>query len=321
MITLIEKLRKPLHVAVLDEMRLRDIMKLRRHICDGHIIINLDDDIVHREHQLRELIVKRIKAIIGWSGQVDVSTLSIENNGLISIIPTEFNKTVGEYTVENKIYRESSTWFSGLADNVSKDTLVYSYQSNPCNNDETLEAVAKSVIKDIVRAQRTFNNLQLVINDYKWAIPVVDYIRVGTTGNDIYDASAWEVINFGITPEMVNGFMEAAGNILQDSEAVTAWRSQIINSFRTAAYGSKVDFNAPRITVKTPEGWKKEYYEKIKPEAERRERCKDIIEEIKGPVDNEVTTETILSRMGIADFVERCRLMAIERGLNKGILP
>ena len=65
---------------------------------------------------------------------------------------------------------------------------------------------------------------------------------------------------------------------------------------------------------------KKEYYEKIKPEAERRERCKDIIGEIKGPVDNEVTTQTILSRMGIAEFVEKCRIMAIEQGL-KGILP
>ena len=320
MITLIEKLRKPLNVADLDEMRLCDIMKLRRRICDGNIIINLDDDIVRREHQLRELIVKRIKALIGWSGQVDVSTLSIENTGLISIIPIEFNKTVGDYIVENKIYREGSTWSTDSAYNVIRDTLVYSYQSNPCNNDDTLESVVKSVIKDIARAQRTFDNLRLVINDYKWAIPVVDYIRVGTTGNDIYDASAWEVINFGITPEMVNGFMEEAGTILQDPEAVTAWRSQIINSFRTASYGSKVDFNSPKITVKTPEGWKKEYYEKIKPEAERRERCKDIIGEIKGPVDNEVTTQTILSRMGIAEFVEKCRIMAIEQGL-KGILP
>lgn len=320
MMNLFKLFLKPIDVTALDDMRLSDIMKLTGRLQDGNIIIALDKDKGHRENQLRELIVKRIKALIGWSGQVDVSTLSIENAGLISIIPIEFNKTVGDYTVENKIYRESSAWFTAPGDNVIRDTLLYSYQSNPCNNDDTLGSVVKSVIKDIVRAQRTFDNLQLVINDYKWAIPVVDYIRVGTTGNDIYDASAWEVINFGITPEMVNGFIEEAGTILQDSEAVTAWRSQIINSFRTASYGSKVDFNTPRITVKTPEEWRKEYYEKIKPEAERRERCKDIIEEIKGPVDNEVTTQTILNRMGIAEFVEKCRIMAIEQGL-KEILP
>lgn len=320
MMNLFKLFLKPIDVTALDDMRLHDIMKLTGRLQDGNKIIVLAKDKGHRVSQLRELIVKRIKALIGWSGQVDVSTLSIENAGLISIIPIEFNKTVGDYTVENKIYRESSAWFTAPGDNVIRDTLVYSYQSNPCNNYDTLGSVVKSVIKDIVRAQRTFDNLQLVINDYKWAIPVVDYIRVGTTGNDIYDASAWEVINFGITPEMVNGFIEEAGTILQDSEAVTAWRSQIINSFRTASYGSKVDFNTPRITVKTPEEWRKEYYEKIKPEAERRERCKDIIEEIKGPVDNEVTTQTILNRMGIAEFVEKCRIMAIEQGL-KEILP
>ena len=101
-----------------------------------------------------------------------------------------------------------------------------------------------------------------------------------------------------------------------ESEIPNSKRKEIISSFRTASYGhnAKVDFNTPRVTVHTPDEWKKIYYERIKPEAERRERCKDVIEEIKG----QMTRDDVLRSIGIAELVDKCRLLAIEHASTEG---
>lgn len=297
-------------------MRLCDIMKLTGCIQDGNKIIVLDKDKCNRESQLQHIIADRIKLLIGLSGQ----TVTINFRSPDTVVDEEFNKMVSEYATEHKLYHGVSTWSMGAvgAFNGIKDALAYSYNFSPEYQDATLTDMAKTITKDIVNAHRSFNNLQQIVQKFEWAIPVVEYIRVFPSGNDEWGAPVWHVENLSITPETLNGFMDEAKNILQDDEAIAEWRKEIISSFRTASYGTngKVDFNTPSVTVSTPDEWKRTYYERIKPEAERRERCKDVIEEIKG----QMTRDDVLRSIGIAELVDKCRLLANEHASTAGAL-
>lgn len=315
MMNLFKLFLKPIDVSALDGMRLSDIMKLTGRLQDGNKIIVLDKDKGHRMSQLQHIIADRIKLLIGWSGQADVSTLIIDCCGSISVFDEEFNKMVCEYATEHKLYHEVSSWAMGISNGIN-DTLAYSYHFNPENQEDTLAVLVKVITEGIVNTHRSFDNLQRIVQKFEWAIPVVEYIRVYPSGNDDWGAPVWHIENFSITPENLNGFMDEAKNILQDDEAIAEWRKEIISSFRTASYGhnAKVDFNTPRVTVHTPDEWKKIYYERIKPESERRERCKDVIEEIKG----QMTRDDVLRSIGITELVDRCRLLAIEHASTEG---
>lgn len=315
MMNLFKLFLKPIDVPALDDMRLHDIMKLTGRLQDGNKIIVLAKDKAHRVSQLQHIIADRIKLLIGWSGQVDVSTLTTDCCGSISVFDEEFNKMVREYATEHKLYNEVSYSVMGFVNGIN-DRLAYSYHFNPECQEETLADMAKLIIKGMVNAHRSFHNLQQIVQKFEWAIPVVEYIRTYPSGNDEWGAPVWHIKHFSITPETLNGFMDEAKNILQDDEAIAEWRKEIIASFRTASYGhnAKVDFNTPNVTVSTPDEWKKTYYERIKPEAERRERCKDVIDEIKGPM----TRDEVLRSMGIADLVDKCRLLAMEHASTEG---
>lgn len=315
MMNLFKLFRKPIDVPALDDMRLSDIMKLTGRLQDGNKIIVLAKDKGHRVSQLQHIIADRIKLLIGWSGQADVSTLTIDFYGSISVFDEEFNKMVREYATEHKLYHEVSNWAFGTSNGIN-DTLAYAYHFNPECQEETLAGMVKVIIKGIVNAHRSFDNLQQVVREFEWAVPVVEYIKAYPSGNDEWGAPVWHIAYFSITPETLNGFMDEAKNILKDDEAIAEWRKEIIASFRTASYGNnaKVDFNTPNVTVITPDEWKKIYYERIKPEAERRERCKDVIDEIKG----QMTRDDVLRSIGIADLVDKCRLLAIEHASTEG---
>lgn len=294
-------------------MRLRDIMKLTGSLQDGNKIIVLDKDKGNRESQLQHIIAERLKLLIGLSGQ----TVTINFRSPDTVVDEEFNKMVREYATEHKLYHGVSTCSMGVFNGI-KDDLAYSYNFYPECRKDTLADMVKVITKDIVNAHRSFNNLQQIVRKFEWAIPVVEYIRVFLSGVDFFDGPVWQVENLSITPENLNGFMDEAKNILQDDEAIAEWRKEIISSFRTASYGTngKVDFNTPSVTVSTPDEWKKTYYERIKPEAERRERCKDVIEEIKG----QMTRDDVLRSIGIAELVDKCRLLAIEHASTAGAL-
>ena len=315
MMNLFKLFLKPIDVTALDDMRLSDIMKLTGRLRDGNKIIVLDKDKGHRVNQLRQLITDRLKLLIGWSGQADVSALTFDCGGSILVFDEEFNKMAREYATEHKLYHEVSSWAMGISNGIH-DPLAYSYPFNPENQEDTLANMAKVITKGIVNAHRSFDNLQRIVRNFEWAIPVVEYIRVYPSGNDDWDAPVWHIENLSLTPENLNGFMDEAKNILQDEEAIAEWRKEIIASFRTASYGhhAKVDFNTPSVTVHTPDEWKKTYYERIKPEAERRERCKDVIEEIKG----QMTRDDVLRSLGIAELVDKCRLLAMEHASTEG---
>jgi len=315
MMNLFKLFLKPIDVSALDDMRLHDIMKLTGRLQDGNKIIVLAKDKAHRVSQLQHIIADRIKLLIGWSGQADVSALTFDCCGSISVFDEEFNKMVREYATEHKLYHEVSTWAMGCSNGIN-DTLVYRYHFNPECQDDTLADVTKVIIKVVVNAHRSFDNLQRVVREFEWAIQVVEYIRVYPSGNDEWGAPVWHIENLGITPENLNGFMDEAKNILQDEEALAEWRKEIIASFRTASYGhnAMVDFNTPMVTVHTPDEWKKIYYERIKPEAERRARCKEVIEEIKG----QMTRDDVLRSLGIAELVDKCSLLAMEHASTEG---
>ena len=327
MMNLFKLFFKPIDVTALDDIRLSDIMKLTGRLRDGSKIIVLDKDKDHRANQLRQLIADRLKLLIGWSGQADVSTLTIDCCGSISVFDEEFNKMVREYATEHKLYYELSSWpacFYNATDEIRPSDiynaigkpLAYSYNFNPECQEDTLAGMARVIAKGIVDAHRSFDNLQQVVLEFEWAVPVVEYIGTYSSGNDELGAPVWHVENFSITPEKLNGFMDEAKNILQDDEAIAEWRKEIISNFRTASYGNnaKVDYNTPVVTVSTPDDWKKTYYERIKPEAERRERCKDVIEEIKG----QMTRDDVLRSLGIAELVDKCRLLAMEHASTEG---
>ena len=331
MMNLFKLLFKPIDVTALDDIRLSDIMKLTGRLRDGSKIIVLDKDKGHRANQLRQLIADRLKLLIGWSGQADVSALTIDSNcaDSITVFEEEFNKMVREYATEHKLFYELSSWpacFYNATDeirpsdiyNAIDNPLASSYHFNPECQEDTLVGMAKVIAKGLVNAHRSFDNLQRVVRNFKWAVPVVEYIRTYPSGNDEWGAPVWHVENFSITPENLNGFMDEAKNILKDDEVIAEWRKEIISNFRTASYGnnSKVDYNTPVVTVSTPDEWKKTYYEKIKPESERRERCKNIIEEIKG----QITRDDVLRSIGIAELVDKCRLLAMEHDSTAGAL-
>jgi hypothetical protein len=319
MMNLFKLFLKPIDVSALDDMRLHDIMKLTGRLQDGNKIIVLVKDKGHRANQLRQLIADRLKLLIGWSGQADASALTIDSSHAdsITVFDEEFNKMVREYATEHKLYNEVSSWRMGSYDGID-ETLAYSYHFKPECEKDTLADMAKVITKGIVNAHRSFDNLQRIARKFEWAIPVVEYIRTYPSGNDDWGAPVWHIENLSITPENLNGFMDEAKNILQDEEAIAEWRKEIISSFRNASswHNAKVDFNIPSIIISTPEDWKKTYYEKIKPEAERRERCKDVIEEIKG----QMTRDDVLRSIDIAELVDKCRLLAIEHASTAGPL-
>lgn len=309
MMNLFKLFLKPFNIASLDDMRLSDIMTLTGRLQDGNKIIVLDKDEGCRAIQLRQLIADRIKLLIGYSGQADVSALTFDIYGnTITVSDEGFNKLAREYATEHKLYCDKSSWMS--SGNDIDEAVQYSYSFKPESQEGTLADMSKVITRDIVHAHRSFDNLQRIVRNFEWAIPVVEYIRVYGSGTDDWGAPAWHISNFSITPENLNGFLDAAKGILQDDEAIAEWRKEIISSFRTACYeyNAKVDYNKPSVTVSTPGEWKETYYKTIKPEAERRDRCKDVIDEIKG----QMTRDDVLRSIGIAETVEKCRLLAME---------
>ena len=311
MINLFKLFLKPFNIASLDDMRLSDIMTLTGRLQDGNKIIVLDKDEGCRAIQLRQLIADRIKLLIGYSGQADVSALTFDIYGnTITVSDEGFNKLAREYATEHKLYCEATSWSGFYNGNGIDEAVEYSYNFKPESQKGTLAEMAKVITDGMVKAHRSFDSLRQVAQKFEWAIPVVEYIRVYGSGTDDWGAPAWHISNFSITPENLNGFLDAAKGILQDDEAIAEWRKEIISSFRTACYeyNAKVDYNKPSVIVITPGEWKETYYKTIKPEAERRDRCKDVIEEING----QMTRDDILRSIGIADLVDKRRLLAME---------
>ena len=186
MMNLFKLFLKPIDVSALDDMRLHDIMKLTGRLQDGNNIIVLAKDKGHRVSQLQHIIADRIKLLIGWSGQADVSALTIEfHDDTIIVFDEKFNKLAHEYAAEHKLYCDATSWttWRGFY-NAIDESVQYSYNFTPESQKGTLVDMAKVITDGMVKAHRSFDSLRQVARKFDWAVPVVEYIRVYPSGDD-----------------------------------------------------------------------------------------------------------------------------------------
>jgi hypothetical protein len=150
---------------------------------------------------------------------------------------------------------------------------------------------------------KSFEELKELVSKYQYLVPVIDHIQVNHSCD-------WSIGYIFITPEMLEGYMDAVRPVLDDDEAFGRLREKIIETFRRYANGNpeNVDYNKPTVPVPAPEDWKKRYYGTIKPEEERRERSKAIIEEIRGSI----TENDIMQEVGRRKL--KAKLMALTDG-------
>lgn len=272
---------KPIEITELDNWPIVEILKLKGQLLDGTKTIHLPKDKTSRKVKLEHIVADRLKWVIGCNNQADASGICVEVDcaGFITVYDKIFNQEIEQFSDENKLFRAGSDWYES---NIINERLKSRFVFDPSQCSDSISEMASYIIKQLGYLHESFNGLKQVIYEYRWAIPVVNYIRVNDRCNDS-SVPTWEVVSFGITPECLDGFMTEVRRILQDDEAVTAWRNEILNDFRQNANNNPdcVDFDRPCITVCQPEEWKTAYYKYIKPNLERRARAKDVIEEIR----------------------------------------
>lgn len=272
---------KPIEIKELDNWPVVEILKLKGKLLDDMKTIYLPKDKTSRKVQLEHMVADRLKWIIGCNNHVDASGICVDVDcaGFITVYNKNFNQAVEQFSSENKVLRAGADW---CETNIIDERLKYRFSFDASQCSDSISEMARYIIEQLGYYHESFNRLKQVIYEYQWAIPVVDHIRVIDRCNDS-SVPTWEVVSFGITPECLDGFMTEAGRILQDDEAVAAWRNNIIDNFRRTANNNPdcVDFDRPCITVSQPEEWKTDYYKHIKPNLERRDRAKDVIEEIR----------------------------------------
>ena len=240
---------------------------------------------------LTDLISSRIKTLV--ENTVD-AILTIEvagvDNMVLEITTETFNNKVKDFVNENKLhgyrYNSSDYCFENSPSIIIESLSVHEYINLSTSN--TILSSAKQIIDKIGANKESFDELVKVVTPYQYLVPTVDYVQLSNGG-------PWTIDDLCITPEMLEGYMAAVTPVLDDEEAANRLRHKIIKSFRRASggYPSAIDYDRPSVSVPTPEKWKQTYYEDIKPAEERRERCKDVLEEIKGTI----TAEEIIDKL------------------------
>ena len=283
----IERLKRPISEQELDRMPICDIMRLRRRICANGTLIVPDGDDDTRKATLRKLVADRIYGLLssGYDGKISVYNVhDSDYNEIIGCSDMEFNSTVKEFALAHKLYRsrscdwDPSDWdLSDWDPNLFVTVSAASYGVNPRLSEDSIEDTCDKVIVIFADEKSNFERLKDLVQKYEWAIPVVKRINVRLDTAD----DEWKVDWLKITPEMLDGFMEAARNHL-DAEEAEAYRNDIIKRFRNEIRETKchADFDYPIVAVMPPDAWKVTYHEKIKPTMERRARCKDTVDEI-----------------------------------------
>jgi hypothetical protein len=280
---------KPVEMAELVNWPIAEILKFKGQLLDDSKTILLPKDKFARVAELEHIVAERLKWAISCNSHVETTALCVEVDcaGCITVYEKTFNDAVMQFTKENKVFRRPTEWFSSYESNTIDEVLRYRYHFDPHNCNRSISELAKDIVIELGDCHESLDRLKQLIEEYRWAIPVVKHIQVVETYNG-ERVPTWSVVGFNITPELLDGFMNEAKRILQDDEAVAVWRDDIIHNFSTYAGNDpeKVDFDKPDITVSYPEEWKREYYTRVKPEMERRERSKGVIDEIRRAMPN-----------------------------------
>lgn len=300
MFKFIERLRKPIEATTLGNVPIPNIMKLKRRVSYLSEIHEPTPDF------LLDMIGNLIKAKVNYADLATVDYIKYDGTSkMLTFTASEFNKEVKTFVKENKLYGfKSGGW--RLDDETSASVLTDTFEIREIVETNgkiprCIDGIVQDICGKLGEAMESFENLKSMVKKYSYLIPATDGVRVHRTNNN-----EWDIDIIYLTPELVDSFMEAARTAL-DEESATKYREVIIEKFREWAVGDSnltVDYNKPSITFQTPEQWKEVYYSKIKPAEERRERCKDIIEEIRGKITeqdivNEVKRRKLLKALNL----------------------
>ena len=287
MFKFLRKFKKPIEVAALDRVPISDLTKLDCRVSFKGEIVDLT------MYNVTDIVADRLRALL--DGKTDVK-LSVEpvndvildagrvlhpGENILYVTASDFNKEVADYVTENKLYGDGY-WCDGDIYHPSKNAvgskLAITRSINTIREDQSMYSVACDIAHMADKHSKSFEELKKLIAKYQYLVPVVDHIRVNHGCN-------WSIGDFFITPELVDGYMTAVRPVL-DNESFGRLREKVIEKFRIASNGNPeaVDYNKPTVAVPAPESWQHLYYNSIKPEEERRERNRDIIEEIRGTI-------------------------------------
>lgn len=270
--TLLNRFTEPVDVSGFDHMSLSDIMD-----SDMKFSINGVFSYEPTRTNLASGIAARLKQIV--SSRVNAPDLDISaslDGHLIECNLAEHNAEAETFVISNKLDIPYGYSINALECPSELSAVLYYVKWRPKveldHNSSTLSDVAERMVTDIMSAMASFSNLKSLGGLLQSVVPVVDRVLVSRTTDD-----EWTIDGYQITPELLDGFMAECQKALDEQE-LRAFRSHLVDEL--SMYGS-VDYDYPSVHVDTPEKWREQYRTVIEPAQRRRERCKDIIEEIK----------------------------------------
>ena len=309
MFKFLRKFNKPIEVAALDRIPIRDLTKLDVRISFKGEIVDLNI------YNVTDIVADRLRTLLAGMTETNLSVEPVSDvildadrvvhpsENILYVTARDFNKEVDDYVTENKLYGDGY-WCGDVfpSTNAVRSKLAVTKSINTMQDEESVYSVAYNIAHMVDTHRKTFEALKELVDKYQYLVPVIDHIRVNHSCD-------WSIGDIFITPEMLEGYMDAVRPVLDD-EAFGRLRENIIETFRLHANGNpeNVDYNKPTVPVPAPEDWKKRYYGTIKPEEERRERSKAIIEEIRGSI----TENDIMQEVGRRKL--KAKLMALTDG-------
>jgi len=269
--TLLNRVTEPVDVSWFDYLSLSDIMDSDMKFSINGVSYepsqtNLASGIAAR---LKQIVSSRVKA-----PDLDISA-SLDGH-LIECNLAEHNADAETFVMSNKLDIPYGYSINARECPSELSAVLYYVKWRPKveldHNSSTLSDVAEQMVTDIMSATASFSNLKSLGGLLQSVVPVVDRVLVSRTADN-----GWTIDGYQITPELLDGFMAECQKTLDEQE-LRAFRSHLVDEL--SMYGS-VDYDYPSVHADTPEKWREQYRTVIEPAQRRRERCKDVIEEIK----------------------------------------
>ena len=293
MLKIFEKLRKPLTAEQISQMNIGDIVHSNRRLLNDDAPVNIDFNACI----VKDLLSKQLKEKVSPDLEVEIvgTSFYVRNNKYAAEVKefVEANKLAypEDYVTSFAFSHSYTGWHNAI-----NDKLTYNIGFSFGYSDTIAGAVA-DVKHKVKEKEEMFAKLKELMAGKQDLVQRVKEIYLGILPHLMDEIGDWYICNLQITPELMNEFVDfmriSHGGTLTDEEA-DAWRDEIIAKFRSASYAGDVDYNRPTISVDMPEKWITEYHEKIKPAQERRERCADVLKEIRGKID----VNAILNSLG-----------------------
>ena len=267
---LLNRVTEPVDVSCFDQMSLSDIM-------DSSMKFSINGvSYEPTQTNLASGIAARLKQIV--SSRINAPDLDISaslDGHLIECNLAEHNAEAETFVMSNKLDIQYGYSINALECPSEMSAVLYYVKWRPRveldHNSSTLSDVADRMVTGIMSAMASFSSLKSLGGLLQSVVPVVDRVLVYRTADD-----GWAIDGYQITPELLDGFIAECKNVLDEQE-VRAFRSHLVDELSRYGY---VDYDYPSVQADTPEKWRELYRTLIEPAQRRRERCKDVIEEI-----------------------------------------